>query len=221
PGRQARQRPGRRDLIGSQPIGHSGPDPRCRRRNRCAGDHRPARRRPVTAATAVRAGGPDPAGTAGGSGGVFAQPVRRNGPVPAERRLRRSRDACGRGSPPGRGRWRPLRAGQPDHAGMVHPGPVASRIRLSPPARGVAKHRQGTGARYDLRAAMLALVALHFVTAAVSPALVRWLGPRAFLILAAVPAGSFGWLATLAPQVTGPDAGTVTQSYQWIELLDL
>ncbi|WP_067432347.1 Na+/H+ antiporter subunit A [Nocardioides jensenii] len=61
---------------------------------------------------------------------------------------------------------------------------------------------------------MLALVAAHFIVAALTPALVRFLGPRVFLVVAAVPLVTFGWAVAMAPRVTGGEV--LTQSIEWL-----
>ena len=66
---------------------------------------------------------------------------------------------------------------------------------------------------------MLALVVAHFLAAAVAPVLVRRLGPRAFLVLALVPAVATGWALLHADEVVG--GGTLTQVVPWAPGLDL
>ncbi|WP_313404260.1 Na+/H+ antiporter subunit A [Aeromicrobium sp.] len=66
---------------------------------------------------------------------------------------------------------------------------------------------------------MVFLVALHFLAAAVSPALVRMLDRRAFLVLALVPAASFVWL--LGP-VSDATNGTATYEHRaWVGTIGL
>ncbi len=60
---------------------------------------------------------------------------------------------------------------------------------------------------------MLALVAAHFVAAAVSPWLVRGLGRRAFLVLALVPLVSFGWALSQTDRVRHGNAPTEVVSW--------
>ena len=64
---------------------------------------------------------------------------------------------------------------------------------------------------------MTILIAVHFAVACLAPLLVRVLAPRAFFVLAAVPAMAFGWLVTLAPIIV--PGGAVTQSTPWIPTL--
>ena len=66
---------------------------------------------------------------------------------------------------------------------------------------------------------MLVLVLVHFVAAAVAPALVRKLGRRAFLLLALVPATSFGWALVQSGSISG---GVVrTEVIGWVPALRL
>lgn len=67
---------------------------------------------------------------------------------------------------------------------------------------------------------MLGLIALHFLAAAVAPALTRWVDRRAFLILAIVPAVSFAWLLPKAASVTS-GGGTVVERISWIPAIDM
>ena len=60
---------------------------------------------------------------------------------------------------------------------------------------------------------MLALVAAHFVAAAVSPWLVRGLGRRAFLVLALVPLLSFGWALSQTDRVRHGNVPTEVVSW--------
>ncbi|KHL18568.1 multicomponent Na+:H+ antiporter subunit A [Mumia flava] len=68
---------------------------------------------------------------------------------------------------------------------------------------------------------MLALLLVHLVAAALAPALVAWIGRRAFLVLALAPAASFAWLLTQAGALTGADAGRITETYAWAPSLGL
>ncbi len=60
---------------------------------------------------------------------------------------------------------------------------------------------------------MTYLIAAHFLAAAWSPALVRMLGRRAFLVLALVPAISFAWL--LPRVLTASEGEPASESYGW------
>uniref|UniRef100_UPI0015EF840A hydrogen gas-evolving membrane-bound hydrogenase subunit E n=1 Tax=Streptomyces albidus (ex Kaewkla and Franco 2022) TaxID=722709 RepID=UPI0015EF840A len=61
---------------------------------------------------------------------------------------------------------------------------------------------------------MLSLILLHFAGACCAPLLVRWLGSRAFLVLALVPAATAGWALA---QFGDTAAGEVTvQHWPWI-----
>ncbi len=62
--------------------------------------------------------------------------------------------------------------------------------------------------------ALLGLVAAHLVVAIAAPLLTRWLGQRAFLIAAVVPAVAFGWLVWAAPTVLA--GGSLVEAYPWI-----
>ncbi len=62
---------------------------------------------------------------------------------------------------------------------------------------------------------LLGLVAAHLLLAIAAPLLTRWLGQRAFLAAAVVPAVAFGWLVSVAPVVL--DGGAVVERYAWIE----
>ncbi|KGN31019.1 cation:proton antiporter [Knoellia sinensis KCTC 19936] len=66
---------------------------------------------------------------------------------------------------------------------------------------------------------MIAIVALHFVAAALAPLLVRLLERRAFLILALVPLGSFLWLLGQAQRAF--DGDVRTEQVRWIPTIDL
>ena len=67
---------------------------------------------------------------------------------------------------------------------------------------------------------MIGLVALHFLAAAVAPALTRLLDRRAFLALALVPLGSFVWLLGPVGDVTSGGAIHATR-WTWIPGLGL
>lgn len=66
---------------------------------------------------------------------------------------------------------------------------------------------------------MVFLVALHFLVAASSPALVRVLDRRAFLVLALVPAASFVWL--LGPVARATDGDPTYEHRAWIPQIGL
>jgi len=67
---------------------------------------------------------------------------------------------------------------------------------------------------------MLGLIALHFLAAAVAPALTRVLDRRAFRLLALVPAGAFAWLLPRALDIT--DSGRpLNERTVWIEPIGL
>ncbi|UOY00105.1 Na+/H+ antiporter subunit A [Blastococcus sp. PRF04-17] len=66
---------------------------------------------------------------------------------------------------------------------------------------------------------MTALLLLHLVGAVLAPVLVRWAGRQAFLLLALVPAVSFGWILAQLATVTG--GGTVEETTPWVPALDL
>ncbi|MBA4607176.1 Na+/H+ antiporter subunit A [Aeromicrobium sp. Marseille-Q0843] len=66
---------------------------------------------------------------------------------------------------------------------------------------------------------MVFLVALHFLVAAVAPALVRMLDRRAFLVLALVPAASFVWL--LGPVARATDGDPTYEHRAWIPQIGL
>lgn len=66
---------------------------------------------------------------------------------------------------------------------------------------------------------VLALIAAHFVLAACAAPLVRWLGRRAFLVLAVAPAATTVWAFTRWASVAG---GAVrTERWRWAPALDL
>jgi multicomponent Na+:H+ antiporter subunit A len=66
---------------------------------------------------------------------------------------------------------------------------------------------------------LLVVLVSHAVAAVVAPTLVRWLGRRAFLALAVVPAVAVGW--ALAHAGTVLDGGRVAESVRWVPALDL
>jgi multicomponent Na+:H+ antiporter subunit A len=66
---------------------------------------------------------------------------------------------------------------------------------------------------------MLALVLAHFVAAVGAPVLLRWVGRRAFLLLALVPAAAFGW--ALAQTGSVADGVLQTQVVAWVPALRL
>lgn len=66
---------------------------------------------------------------------------------------------------------------------------------------------------------MVFLVALHFIAAALAPALVRIVDRRAFLLLALAPAVSFVWL--LGPVGRALDGSPTTEQWRWIDTVDL
>ena len=66
---------------------------------------------------------------------------------------------------------------------------------------------------------MLALVLAHFLAAACAPALVRALGPRAFLLLALVPATAAGWAVMGTSRIA--DGNIRTEVVDWVPALDL
>ncbi len=68
---------------------------------------------------------------------------------------------------------------------------------------------------------MLVLLLAHVVAAAAAPALVRVLDRRVFLVLAVVPAVSFGWLVAQTPAVTGVHARTLTETVRWVPQIRL
>ncbi len=64
---------------------------------------------------------------------------------------------------------------------------------------------------------MLVLLGVHALTALLAPTLVRFLGRRAFVLLALVPAAAFVWILTRLPTVL---AGVpVTEGFAWIPAL--
>lgn len=66
---------------------------------------------------------------------------------------------------------------------------------------------------------MLALVLAHLAGAVIAPGLVRWLGTRAFLVLALVPAAAFGWALTRTAVVR--DDQVTTEVIAWVPGLGL
>lgn len=61
---------------------------------------------------------------------------------------------------------------------------------------------------------MLSLIVLHFAAACCAPPLVRWLGPRAFLVLAAAPAAVAAWAVAQYGDVAG--GAVPTSNRPWI-----
>ncbi len=69
---------------------------------------------------------------------------------------------------------------------------------------------------------MIALITLHFISAAGAPVLVRAIGRKAFLLLALAPTISFAWLVPHVARVTdGGAAGTHEQHLAWIPTIGL
>ncbi|CAN7263407.1 Na+/H+ antiporter subunit A [Knoellia sp. LjRoot47] len=66
---------------------------------------------------------------------------------------------------------------------------------------------------------MITIVTLHFLAAAIAPALVRRLERRTFLVLALVPLGSFLWL--LGQAEAAFDGDVRTERVQWIPTIDV
>ena len=66
---------------------------------------------------------------------------------------------------------------------------------------------------------MLVLVLAHFVAAAAAPLLVGWIGRRAFLVLALVPAATVGWALAGTDAMT--DATVKTEVVGWVPELGL
>ncbi len=66
---------------------------------------------------------------------------------------------------------------------------------------------------------MIALVVLHLVVAAAAPLLTRWIGRRAFWVLALPPAVTAGW--ALASTSTAMSDAPPVQRYTWAESLNL
>lgn len=67
---------------------------------------------------------------------------------------------------------------------------------------------------------MLTLIMAHLAAAVAAPLLVRWLGRRAFWLLALVPAGSLLWALTQARTVIG-DGTPVQENHRWIDSVSL
>lgn len=63
------------------------------------------------------------------------------------------------------------------------------------------------------------LLLIHLVAGLMAPLLATWLGRRAFLVLALVPAYACGWLATKAGTIA--DGQVVTETVRWIPSLQL
>ncbi len=68
---------------------------------------------------------------------------------------------------------------------------------------------------------MAVLLFAHFLAAALAPGLVRLFGRRTFLLLALVPAASFGWLLTRMGEVTGETAHQLTETISWVPAIHL
>lgn len=68
---------------------------------------------------------------------------------------------------------------------------------------------------------MLVLITLHLIAAAVAPVLTRWMGRRAFVVLAVAPAVAFGWVVAQTGQVTGTGGRPVSESIVWVQSLQL
>ena len=66
---------------------------------------------------------------------------------------------------------------------------------------------------------MAQLLLLHLLAAVVAPAFVRLLHRKAFLVLALVPAISFGWLVSVSTQVR--EGNGPTQQFAWVPGLGL
>lgn len=66
---------------------------------------------------------------------------------------------------------------------------------------------------------MTFLLIAHALAAVAAPAIVKVLGPRSFLVLAAVPAAAFGWLLRVAEQVRV--TGAVSERRTWVPGLGL
>lgn len=67
---------------------------------------------------------------------------------------------------------------------------------------------------------MLWLIALHFLAAAVAPALIRLLDRRAFWVMALAPAASFAWLLPQTLEVTRTGEA-VSERIAWVESIGL
>jgi multicomponent Na+:H+ antiporter subunit A len=68
---------------------------------------------------------------------------------------------------------------------------------------------------------MAVLLCAHFLAAALAPGLVRLFGRRTFLLLALVPAASFGWLLSRMDEVTGEAAHQLTETITWVPAIHL
>jgi multicomponent Na+:H+ antiporter subunit A len=66
---------------------------------------------------------------------------------------------------------------------------------------------------------MLVLLTGHLIAALLAPVLVRWLGRRAFYLLAVVPAAALGWALTHTAAMR--DGHAVTEVYPWVGQLDV
>ena len=66
---------------------------------------------------------------------------------------------------------------------------------------------------------MSILLLMHLVAGLIAPLLASWIGRRAFLVLALVPAYACGWLATKAATVA--DGKVITETVEWIPSLDI
>lgn len=66
---------------------------------------------------------------------------------------------------------------------------------------------------------LVALIAVHFGISMAAPVLARWLGNRAFLLVAVCPAAAFGWLTTQAARILSGTA--YLESRQWIPALSV
>ncbi|WP_392507217.1 Na+/H+ antiporter subunit A [Naumannella halotolerans] len=66
---------------------------------------------------------------------------------------------------------------------------------------------------------MTLLIAVHFCIAALAPALMRFLGARAYWLLAVAPLVAFGWLISIGPTVLA--GGAVVETVPWIPSLDI
>ncbi|MFT4296488.1 MAG: Na+/H+ antiporter subunit A [Micropruina sp.] len=61
------------------------------------------------------------------------------------------------------------------------------------------------------------IVIIHLVVALCAPLLARTIGARGYLLMALIPAAGFGWLLSLAPQITA--GGSYVESVTWIAQL--
>ena len=66
---------------------------------------------------------------------------------------------------------------------------------------------------------MSILLLMHLVAGLVAPLLASWIGRRAFVVLALVPAYACGWLATKASSIA--DGRVVTETIAWIPSLEV